>query len=74
MPDPETGERVCPYIQHRPGASLNFEKVISFLREKKASVLQFPERIEFIETMPFTKAEKVDKNYLREDIRKKLEK
>jgi 2,3-dihydroxybenzoate-AMP ligase/mycobactin salicyl-AMP ligase len=72
MPDPEMGERVCAYIQPRPGASLNFDKVISFLKEKKASVLQFPERIEFIETMPFTKAEKVDKSFLKEDIKKKI--
>ena len=72
MPDPEMGERVCAYIQPRPGANLNFDKVISFLKEKKASVLQLPERIEFIETMPFTKAEKVDKSFLKEDIKKKL--
>ncbi|MFC1868426.1 AMP-binding protein [Thermodesulfobacteriota bacterium] len=72
MPDLEMGERVCAYIQPRPGADLNFEKIISFLKEKKASVLQFPERIEFIETMPFTKAEKVDKSFLREDIKRKL--
>jgi 2,3-dihydroxybenzoate-AMP ligase len=72
MPDPEMGERVCAYIQLGPGADLNFDKIVSFLREKKASVLQFPERIEFIETMPFTKAEKVDKGFLREDIKKRL--
>lgn len=72
MPDPDMGERVCAYIQPRPGAKLNFDEVISFLKEKKASVLQLPERIEFIETMPFTKAEKVDKSFLKEDIKKKL--
>lgn len=72
MPDPEMGERVCAYIQPRPGSDMNFEKIISFLRDKKASVLQLPERIEFIETMPFTKAEKVDKNFLKKGIKKKL--
>jgi len=72
MPDPEMGERVCAYIQHRPGASLNFEEIISFLRGKNASVLQLPERIEFIDAMPLTKAEKVDKTFLKEDIKKKL--
>ena len=51
---------------------INFEKIISFLKGKKASVLQFPERIEFIESMPFTKAEKVDKSFLREDIKRKI--
>jgi 2,3-dihydroxybenzoate-AMP ligase/mycobactin salicyl-AMP ligase len=72
MPDPVFGERVCAYIQPKPGANLSFEKIIAYLREKKASVLQLPERIEFVETMPFTKAEKVDKKFLREDIEQKL--
>ena len=52
--------------------NLDFESIISFLRDKKASVLQLPERIEFIDTMPLTKAEKVDKNHLKEDIKSKL--
>ena len=72
MPDPVFGERVCAYIQPKPGTNLSFEKIIAYLREKKASVLQLPERIEFVETMPFTKAEKVDKKFLREDIEQKL--
>jgi 2,3-dihydroxybenzoate-AMP ligase/mycobactin salicyl-AMP ligase len=73
MPDPMMGERVCAYIQPKTGASLSFEKLISYLKERKASVLQLPERIEFIDTMPVTKAEKIDKKALREDIEKKLE-
>jgi non-ribosomal peptide synthetase component E (peptide arylation enzyme) len=72
MPDPVFGERVCAYIQPKSGASLSFEKIIAFLKERKASVLQLPERIEFIGTMPFTKAEKVDKTFLKEDIARKL--
>ena len=72
MPDPVFGERVCAYIQSKAGTRLSFEKVIAHLKAKKASVLQLPERIEFIESMPFTKAEKVDKKFLREDIEKKL--
>jgi len=72
MPDPVMGERVCAYIQPKPGANLNFDKIIAYLKERKASVLQFPERIEFIEDMPLTKAEKVDKKTLTEDIKKKI--
>jgi non-ribosomal peptide synthetase component E (peptide arylation enzyme) len=72
MPDPVFGERVCAYIQPKPGATLTFEKIIAHLKAQKASVLQLPERIEFIEAMPFTKAEKVDKKFLREDIERKL--
>ncbi len=72
MPDPVMGERVCAYIQPKAGAQLAFDEVISFLKGQKASVLQLPERIEFIETMPHTGAEKVDKRSLRQDIEKKL--
>jgi len=73
MPDPLMGERVCAYIQPKPGARLCFADVVTFLREQKASVLELPERIEFIETMPYTGAQKLDKQALRADITKKLE-
>ena len=72
MPDPLMGERVCAYIQPEAEAHLTFQGIISFLKEKKASVLQFPERIEFIQDMPLTPAEKTDKKVLREDIQKKI--
>jgi non-ribosomal peptide synthetase component E (peptide arylation enzyme) len=72
MPDPEMGERVCAYIQPRLGARLYFDDILSFLKEKKASVLHFPERIEFVDAMPLTKAEKVDKGALVRDLKKKI--
>jgi non-ribosomal peptide synthetase component E (peptide arylation enzyme) len=67
------GERVCAYIQPKTGARLTFEGVISFLRAQKASVLQLPERIEFIDAMPYTGVQKTDKRFLQEDIAKKLQ-
>jgi len=72
MPDPLMGERVCAYIQPKAGAHLTFETVISFLKAQKASVLQLPERIEFIDAMPYTGAQKTDKRFIQEDIAKKL--
>jgi 2,3-dihydroxybenzoate-AMP ligase len=73
MPDPLMGERVCAYIQPKAGARLTFEEVISFLKGQKASVLQLPERIEFIDAMPYTGVQKTDKRFLQEDISKKLQ-
>ena len=72
MPDPVMGERVCAYIQSKPGAKIDFEGMISFLKSKKASVLQLPERIEFVDGLPLTQAGKVDKKALVEDIKKKI--
>lgn len=72
MPDPLMGERVCAYIQPKPGAQLTFDGIIDFLKAQKASVLQLPERIEFIDSIPLTAAEKINKNALKEDVQKKL--
>ena len=73
MPDPFMGERICAYIQPKAGSQLSFDEIISFLKGQKASVLQLPERIEFIDVMPYTGAQKLDKRSLREDIEKKLQ-
>ena len=73
MPDPELGEKVCAYVQRATGAELDFEKMISFLKDQGASVLQLPERIEFVEELPYTKAEKIDKQALIKNIKMKIE-
>jgi len=73
MPDPELGERACAYVQQASGAELDFEKIISFLKDQGASVLQSPERVEFVDTMPCTKAEKIDKQALIKDIKMKIQ-
>ena len=71
MPDEELGERICAYVQTRPGSEeVTFDDIIAFLRSKGASVLQLPERIVFVAGIPLTKVGKVDKKALREDIRK----
>lgn len=72
MPDPDMGEKACAYIQPLPGAELDFDTIINFLKDKQASVLQLPERIEFTEAMPLTKTGKMDKRTLVADIMKKL--
>lgn len=72
MPDKVLGERICAYIQPNAGAKLTFDEIISFLRDKGASVLQLPERIEFVDSIPLTKVGKADKKALREDIKKRL--
>jgi non-ribosomal peptide synthetase component E (peptide arylation enzyme) len=72
MPDPEMGEKACAYIQPAPGVELDFNAIIVFLKDNKASVLQLPERIEFMDKIPLTPTGKLDKRALVEDIRKKI--
>jgi non-ribosomal peptide synthetase component E (peptide arylation enzyme) len=73
MPDPLMGERICAYVQPVAGRTLTFETIITFLKTEKASVQALPERIEFVEAMPYTAAQKLNKAALKEDVRKKLE-
>jgi non-ribosomal peptide synthetase component E (peptide arylation enzyme) len=72
MPDRILGERICAYIVVRGGQALTFEGTIAFLKGKGASVLQLPERIEFVPSLPLTNIGKVDKKALREDIKLRL--
>lgn len=72
MPDKALGERVCAYVQPVAGVKLDSEGIITFLKTRGASVLQLPERIEFIDAIPLTNVGKADKRSLREDIRRRL--
>jgi 2,3-dihydroxybenzoate-AMP ligase/mycobactin salicyl-AMP ligase len=74
LPDTTLGERVCVFITLKKGYTISFEEIISYLREKKTSVLYLPERVEVIEEMPLTNVGKVDKIHLREEIKEKLRK
>ncbi len=73
MPDKVLGERICAYVSLKPGTTLTFDDLIAYLKGIGASVLQLPERVEFIESIPLTKIGKVDKKVLKEDIKKRLE-
>jgi len=68
MPDPLLGEKVCAFVQTVSGVRLAFEDIITYLKERKASVLQLPERIEFMDALPLTAANKLDKNALKSYI------
>jgi len=72
MPDKALGERICAYIKLKSGTTLTFGELITYMKGIGASVLQLPERVEFIDSIPLTKVGKADKRVLEEDIRKKL--
>ena len=73
MPDQVLGERICAYVVPKEGTNPTFDDIIAFLKGNGASVQQLPERIELVKDLPVTKVGKVDKNALREDIKKRLE-
>ncbi len=72
MPDKVFGERICAYVTLKEGTSLAFQDLVAYLRGIGASVLQLPERLEIIDSIPRTNVGKADKKLLKEDIRKKL--
>jgi len=69
-----SGNGCAPSLNQRRGATISFEEIISYLKEKKTSVLYLLERIELIEEMPPTNVGKVDKKRLREETKEKLRK
>lgn len=74
MPDPLFGEKTCAYVILNKGKTLQFEKLKTFLLEKKIAKFKLPERLEVVKEFPLTSMAKVSKKELRKDIADKLEK
>ncbi|MFP6641664.1 MAG: class I adenylate-forming enzyme family protein [Myxococcota bacterium] len=73
MPDPVFGERVCVYVELRPGEeSLGLEDLLEDLLTRGVSKETLPERLVVLETLPRGSGGKVAKQVLREDIRSRL--
>lgn len=73
MPDLVMGEKVCAYVSLKGGQSLNFDEMVSYLKEKKLTPFKIPERLEIMDRLPLGKTgEKTDKEALRNDILEKL--
>ena len=69
MPDERLGERACAVVVTRPGQTLDFAAMVSFLKEHKLAIQYIPERLEVLEAMPATPSGKIQKFKLREMIR-----
>jgi non-ribosomal peptide synthetase component E (peptide arylation enzyme) len=73
MPDPVIGERVCAYVVVRKGhAAPTVKEMAEHMRAAGIAKYKWPERIETIDELPLTKVGKLQKEPLREDIRRKL--
>ncbi len=74
MPDPVFGERVCVYVELRPGHDApGLDALTDHLASRNVSKESWPERIVVVDTLPRGSGGKVAKQKLREDIRKRLE-
>lgn len=72
MPDKDLGERICAYVVRKAGTVVTHEEIVTHLKGLGASVMQLPERTEFVESIPTTGVGKADKKMLKQDIAKKL--
>ncbi|MEE2674340.1 MAG: class I adenylate-forming enzyme family protein [Myxococcota bacterium] len=73
MPDPVFGERVCAYVELRPGTTLTLAELTAEMRARDVSKENLPERLEILDALPRGSGGKVAKQKLREDIRRRLE-
>ena len=65
-PDHRLGERACAYVVLKPGASLNFDEMVAYLRQQSMAVQYIPERLEILDEMPRTPTGKLQKFRLRD--------
>ncbi|MBO2456893.1 class I adenylate-forming enzyme family protein [Actinomadura violacea] len=72
MPDEVFGERVCVYVEQRPGRDLTLDDLTAHLTERGVSREWHPERLIVLDRLPRSSGGKVAKGELRDDIRRRL--
>lgn len=73
MPDPVFGERVCVYVELRPGhRPPSLDELRNHLLAQGVSKEWFPERLVVADALPRASGGKVAKGALRADIRRRL--
>lgn len=69
MPDPLFGERVCAFVELRPGMSLTLDELVDFLAEQGSSKEIYPEHLVVLAHLPRSSGGKVAKGQLTADAR-----
>ena len=67
FPDPVFGERVCVYVELRPGAAVTLEELVEHLREGAVSREWWPEHLVVVDRLPRSSGGKVAKGELKAD-------
>ncbi|MGE4243793.1 class I adenylate-forming enzyme family protein [Ramlibacter sp.] len=66
LPDPVLGERVCAVIAPQPGAAVDLQELVEFLRgEEQVAPFKWPEKLILVEELPRNPLGKVLKRELR---------
>ena len=72
MPHARLGETGCAFVTLNDGARFSFADMSAHLEKSGLARQKFPERLEIVESLPYTVAGKIRKNVLRDDIRARL--
>ena len=72
MPDPMFGERVCVYVEVRPGRELDLDAIRPHLHARGVGKELLPERLVVVAAIPRSSGGKVAKGDLRDDIEARL--
>ena len=74
MPDATFGERVCVYVELRPGAAApTLPELVAHLAAREVGKESFPERLVVLPELPRASGGKIAKGELREDARRRTE-
>ena len=65
LPDPKSGERCCAVVACGSGAPLEFEEMVSFLKEQGLMIQKIPEQLELVSELPRNPTGKILKHELR---------
>jgi acyl-CoA synthetase len=70
-PDPVLGERVCVYVELRPGMALTLAELTQHLAARGTTREWWPERLVVLDALPRASGGKVAKGELRADARRR---
>jgi acyl-CoA synthetase len=73
MPDPVFGERVCVYVELRPGAALELDPLRDHLAARGVGKELWPEQLVVVDALPRASGGKVAKGELRDLVRTLVE-
>ncbi|MDL9998648.1 AMP-binding protein [Variovorax sp. J22P240] len=68
LPDPVFGEKACACVILQPGTTLEFDELISYLRQQKIASFKLPERLEIMDEFPVSPVGKILKRELRDRL------
>jgi acyl-CoA synthetase len=71
FPDPVFGERVCAYVEPRPGFEITLDDLVAHLSGRGVSREWYPERLVVVDELPRSSGGKVAKGDLREDAKRR---